>query len=191
MHEGYLNDITMRASAHAKDCLPTQSGRLGICQPLTRRQPSVTMKTDSQCPFSEDICAGPTLRLDSGPVDSLLDLGINSDNSVSVRIVHECVPLKTNSYRTDWLNLSDPRINFLQFDRPLSPASRSLLLEYGQGLRNGYELDGIDSNPTNFTYLYNDYATNAANYSTVGGIKEIPDFMLSWVFTIKLAQMIY
>lgn len=70
------------------------------------------------CPFDPSMCINTTaVRLDSGFIDSLRDLGINSRpvDSVSFRKVLECAPITIDGFSTTYSdqNLTDDATNIL------------------------------------------------------------------------------
>jgi hypothetical protein len=72
---------------------------------LKPRLPLVSTRGIS-CPFGDDICKldSDNLMMDTGYLDSLDDLGINSapNERFQLRMVHQCAPLKTQGYTQDF-----------------------------------------------------------------------------------------
>lgn len=180
MSNGYGTDLALIAMSHARTCSDSKSTRIQSCRPLVRKKPTFTSTMKTECPFGLDICDGMTLELDSGPIDSLLDMGINSkpDKRITSRIVTQCSPLKTAGYRSDWINSTDPLIASLNFTRPLHPDSRNLVFNYGPSVMVPTLLEGDYGETVNFTFLYNDHSINGGNYSNLGGFQEAPSFLL-------------
>lgn len=63
-------------------------------------------KRGQPCPFGDNICKleNDNLEMDTGYLDSLEDLGINTapDARFQFRMVHKCAPLKTQPYMQDY-----------------------------------------------------------------------------------------
>lgn len=82
------------------------------CNAYGRRLLSLETTTHNTCPFDSSICANKTVvRLGSGYVDSLLDLGINSspEDRVAFRKVVECAPLRSEGYRKTYTGRDLPQ----------------------------------------------------------------------------------
>lgn len=75
-----------------------------------------TINGSASCPFSEEICRSNSsnIILDTGYIDSIEDLGMNSpqDESIKFRTVLQCAPLETHGYTS---NKSTPTDNFTQY----------------------------------------------------------------------------
>jgi hypothetical protein len=162
LRQGYLSSTALQASAYAKQCSALQQSNNGFCTPIMRRPITFNTTITSECPFGDNICTNETLHMDSGMIDSLLDLGINSqgEDRMAAQIVTSCAPIKTEGYRSDWLNASDPRITSLDLPAGFDTNASSLLFYYGPNLVNG---DNI-----NFTFLYTRHASESVPYTTVG-----------------------
>lgn len=83
------------------------------CTSFSRRLPTWTKSLRAECPFGDNVCDGNvTLHLDSGYIDSILDLGINTpeQDRLSLRLVKECAPLLRDEYLKtyDGTNVSEP-----------------------------------------------------------------------------------
>ena len=95
------------AMDYARVCYGTNatSSQCGgmVSNSLTRYQ---KIYFDQSCPFQEDICVDPqkgAVQVDSGLLDTNLDMGLNSHrgSSVGYRRVTTCAPLKTQGYYVD------------------------------------------------------------------------------------------
>ena len=92
---------------YARTCYDTtatgsQCGAM-VASSLTRYQ---KIHYDQPCPFQKDICLDPqkgAVQVDSGLLDTNLDMGLNSrrGNSVGYRRVTTCAPLQTQGYTVD------------------------------------------------------------------------------------------
>ena len=95
------------AMDYARTCYDTnatgsQCGGM-VSKSLTRYQ---KIYYDQPCPFEGDICLDPqkgAVQIDSGLLDTNLDMGLNSrrGNSVGYRRVTTCAPLQTKGYTVD------------------------------------------------------------------------------------------
>jgi hypothetical protein len=169
---GFHSNMIHQASSYAKQCSASQSSQNGYCIPVTRRKINWTTTINPSCPFGDDICTKGSIRMDSGLIDSLLDLGINSkkEDRVGRRLVNTCAPIKTDGYRSGWLNATDPLITSLDLPQGFDTNATSLLFYYGPNLAPGVN--------ANFTYLYTKNAANYSTFASVGGYKELSGFLL-------------
>lgn len=75
-----------------------------------------TVDSSASCPFSDEICRtnSSNIILDSGYIDTVKDLGVNSpqDESVQFRTVLQCAPLETHGYTS---TITTPADNFTQY----------------------------------------------------------------------------
>lgn len=75
-----------------------------------------TVDSNAPCPFSDEICRSNSsnIILDSGYVDTVEDLGVNSpqDESIKFRTVLQCAPLETHGYTG---TKTTPADNFTQY----------------------------------------------------------------------------
>lgn len=92
-----LLDETYRAADYVRYCygIPSTSSQ---CDTYVKQDIKWSINTSSQCPFEDNICTRPALLLDTGYVDSLRDLGINSEKSdrVLYRRLTTCAPLNVS-----------------------------------------------------------------------------------------------
>ncbi|CAK4034500.1 Hypothetical predicted protein [Lecanosticta acicola] len=111
-------DTVLRESSNfAARCYNTTAPSSN-CNAYGRRIIPFATSTHSGCPFDPSMCVNDTVvRLDSGYVDSLQHLGINSPPSgrVGFRKVVECAPIKTEGYRRtfDAQNLTQDAIDLI------------------------------------------------------------------------------
>lgn len=83
-----------------------QSGQVGQsqqCQTNVQSSLPYEMDLDAACPFKEKIChnaTGGNIILDSLPLDSYVDLGINHEPRFKLRVQQHCAPLTTDGYTT-------------------------------------------------------------------------------------------
>ncbi|KAH8886884.1 hypothetical protein GQ53DRAFT_874475 [Thozetella sp. PMI_491] len=110
--EGIRNSIN-----YAQQCY--SANRTGVfgCESYVVPRLSSSVDTQAPCPFADTICRSnnSNLRLDSGYIDSHIDLGLNSppDQRILFREVFHCAPLKTQGYKS---NLSDQYINYTAYN---------------------------------------------------------------------------
>ena len=125
------------------------------------------VSTNFQCPFAPEICSqGKTIQLDSGLIDSHLQLGINGrvEDRIQYRQQIHCSPLETEGYVFRTSNISDPRLPDSGFATTNSPGS-SLFPPSGTqfvGFNYGTNQLMTFSNASgtsgyNVTYVYNNY----------------------------------
>jgi len=99
-----------KSSAYSRGCYRDQPGVLAsVCS--TYSQPRIDSVTDplAECPFDSAACEVNAFMLDSGHMDSALQLGINAQESdrISIRRVTSCAPILAERYSTDWQPLPD------------------------------------------------------------------------------------
>ncbi|KAF2269673.1 hypothetical protein CC78DRAFT_612033 [Lojkania enalia] len=93
------------------------------CYPYVRRQ---RIQRNANCTFAKGSCVSPSIRLDSGYLDSHYDLGINQpeENRISVRRVLQCSVIGAEKYSTDWINYTDlPEISPSPMDPLIVPGA--------------------------------------------------------------------
>ncbi|KAF2715314.1 hypothetical protein K504DRAFT_529505 [Pleomassaria siparia CBS 279.74] len=100
-----------RNLGYAQKCYVNQTGVDG-CNLYIKPKLPIFADSNATCPFGDSICKNGTgnLVLDTGYLDSALDLGINAPKSqrFQVRFVHECAPIKTQGFMEKY-NDSDSR----------------------------------------------------------------------------------
>ena len=106
-----MNDLRRTSSQYASSCYETEIPP-EECTSFSPRLPSWTKSLRAGCPFGDNLCDGNQyLHIDSGYIDSTLDLGINSpvEDRLSLHLVKECAPLVRDGYMTtyDGKNISD------------------------------------------------------------------------------------
>jgi hypothetical protein len=76
------------------------------CNTYIKPRLSLISSRNIPCPFGAGICKsdGDNLMMDTGRLDSLEDLGINTapEHRFQIRMVHQCAPLKTEGYTKDF-----------------------------------------------------------------------------------------
>lgn len=76
------------------------------CNTYIKPRLNLQSKRGIPCPFGDNICKSDNdnLMMDSGFMDSLEDLGINTaaKDRFQLRMVHTCAPLKTQGYTEDY-----------------------------------------------------------------------------------------
>jgi hypothetical protein len=112
-----------------------------------------TMRRMSKCLFEEGMCTDISLQLDSGEIDSLNDLGINSkpEDRFSFRTAVTCSPLTTPGYYHD-------------LNRP----------EYGPywGMYRYYDY-GVHTPGNNFSIAYPAYVNVSATKTTLSRLNYV------------------
>ncbi|KAL6708154.1 hypothetical protein ACN47E_003338 [Coniothyrium glycines] len=76
------------------------------CNLYVKPRLPLTSTRGTPCPFGDDICKldNDNLVMDTGLLDSLDDLGINTapEHRFQLRMVYQCAPLKTQGYTSDY-----------------------------------------------------------------------------------------
>ncbi|KAL8691708.1 MAG: hypothetical protein Q9218_003122 [Villophora microphyllina] len=132
-----VND-TKAADSYARECYGTVQD-VFACGQYVRQSIPWKVNTNASCPFSEGICKegdSAAYEMDTGPIDSHGDLGINRPKSerISYRRVTTCSALHTKGYVTI-LNGSDLVV----------PTNQDPVQYFNFGPSNG----------NNFTFAYN------------------------------------
>lgn len=97
--EANVNAQAIRASQFVAECYNSTS--LANCNTYGRRLLRYNVSTHTDCPFDPVMCSQDTvIKLDTGFVDSLYDLGVNSKPSdrVEFRKITECTPVTTDGF---------------------------------------------------------------------------------------------
>ncbi|KAK0884416.1 hypothetical protein LTR87_001758 [Friedmanniomyces endolithicus] len=104
----FLRVDAVVSSNYIATCFLNTSSTPVNCDSYVRSQPSWTLTEKDSCPFADEICYGApntsaswiSVTLDSGLIDSTLDLGINArpEDRVQLRKLLTCAPLKTKGY---------------------------------------------------------------------------------------------
>lgn len=139
------------STSQVSSCVNGTIGGSSLCAPFGRRQLNYTTNTSIGCPFADSVCALPNgVRLDSGLIDSALDLGINSrmEDRLQFQWVVDCAPLQTQGYSEiiHANNLADVTTDLFMTDSfaetYLQSNGRYVVYEalyYGAGYELGYE----------------------------------------------------
>lgn len=111
----WLLPLISISTTSAQQCYTDSPGVFDCTHFVKNNLPS-TVDVDAHCPFSDGICRSDTsnIMLDTGYIDSVRDLGINSpqDESIQFRAVLHCAPLKTQGYT---IETSTPVENHTQY----------------------------------------------------------------------------
>lgn len=90
---------------YAQDCY-TGNATEGRCNMLIKSRLDSNVERNASCPFAESICQSPNgnIRLDTGPLNSDTDLGINAPESerMSYRRVLHCSPLVAEGFEQNY-----------------------------------------------------------------------------------------
>ena len=93
-----------RSQAYAAACYPNQPGALSsMCNTLPKQRIESKVERVKQCPFPDvEMCKTHLLVLDSGYINSDLDLGLSApeDERISVRRVVSAVPIRAERHMT-------------------------------------------------------------------------------------------
>lgn len=100
--------MASRGLEYVRNCYTVSnvSVRSDSCEAFTVASLPVQTRNVS-CPFSNEICGLPdAFQVDTGFIDSNTDLGINTDESDSIRFrkVMTCVPMPTEQFAGDWVD---------------------------------------------------------------------------------------
>ncbi|KAI9159170.1 MFS-type efflux transporter MFS1 [Paramyrothecium foliicola] len=100
---------TERHAAYAQRCYMRDANEEG-CNTLARKSLPITIDRSANCPFKDSLCItqNANILLDTGPLDSHWDLGVNSppDLRFQYRRTFHCAPLTTTDYKS---NITDAR----------------------------------------------------------------------------------
>ncbi|KAJ8110926.1 hypothetical protein OPT61_g6357 [Boeremia exigua] len=109
--------------SYATRCYHKQQANL--CAKFTRPALNYSSNKDAPCPFAGDICksSSANIILDSGNIDSLNDLGLNSGPRFLMSYRIHCAPIVSEGYTET--------IQTRYFDRPLT------FYKYGTNSKNG------------------------------------------------------
>ena len=150
-------------SAHiVSNCYNSSAPLKAACNAYGRRLLEPIVTTSTKCLFDDSICLNTTtVRMDSGFVHSLRDLGINSDpaDSVSFRKVVECAPISTEGFSktcSDKNLTSDVSRYLTSIDQSVE-GSRYTAFFYGPSMWS----------ETNATFIFNNASFDASVESTI------------------------
>ena len=129
-----------------------------------------------QCPFAPEMCKqGKSIQLDSGLIDSHLQLGINSKDRIQYRQQIHCSPLVTEGYVFKTINISDPRLpesGFATTNSPKSslfPPSGTEFVGFRYGTNQAMTFSNTSGAADNVTYVYNNYTFGLPGTNVVSG----------------------
>lgn len=109
-YQPYLANHMTQSEIYATQCY-SQTGVSGVgCGLFTKPRLPVMVDTNAPCPFGDLCYSNTSLLLDTGPLDSNGDLGVNApvNERYSERRVMQCAPLKVEGY-SDQFNVSGDR----------------------------------------------------------------------------------
>ena len=96
---------------YTKACYESHSNEYSsLCSSYMAPQLPSTVDRLSACPFGENVCSTSAVRIDSGIIDSGLQLGINSPpgEKVGLRKVTTCAPVPLGKYESEWTTYRSP-----------------------------------------------------------------------------------
>lgn len=154
----YQATIVDNALNYAQQCYFSSDSSMADCNRFVApRLAAATINYTAECPFESHMCRtnASNLRIDSGYINSNLDLGLNApvDERFAWRTVLHCAPLVTEGYRT---NVTKQDQNFVRY-------------HYGQTLAHG-------NGTFDYTYEIGDLAQQYPEDS--GGLREAKEFRL-------------
>lgn len=139
-----------------------------------------TMDTDAPCPFADDVCTGPAFTIDSGPISSDHELGINTPDAsrVTVRKVTSCAPIDMDKYSTNWE--SDPEPGTEMFSPAAAPNDTYKYYFMGPSLLFGTLV-------SNFTFVVSNYSlfVNGLPYTFSTRTSYAKNFLESGFFPVS------
>lgn len=133
---------TKAALNYAKDCYGVTRNVLN-CNQYVQERIAWKVRQNASCPFSADTClegSNASYEMDTGVIDSLKDLGINTPGSQTLgyRKVTTCSPIQTRDYTT-----------VVNFTAPGSVLNGDTMEYFDFG-----SIPGI----ANYTYIYNTHS---------------------------------
>lgn len=100
----WVADLASKYLNYGSQCYTNATSTDGCNLYIKPRLPLMSTR-GIDCPFGEGICKSDNdnLRMDTGYLDSLEDLGINTEPRYrfQLRFVHTCAPIKTQGYTQD------------------------------------------------------------------------------------------
>ncbi|OTA99476.1 hypothetical protein M426DRAFT_255537 [Hypoxylon sp. CI-4A] len=142
--------------------------------PFVRQELPFSVDLNADCPFDPSLCRSnnSNIILDTGLIDSLYDLGMNTppEDRLLFRKVLQCAPLITEGYKKDYIYSDDrsyTRYYYgepLWFLRPISFIPANVTYEYPTDISNRTDI-------TDLNYAYPDYTLEIITaYSTNGTV---------------------
>jgi hypothetical protein len=114
-----------RAAEYAQRCYESSSPS-GDCGTFVRSALPMQVKRDAPCPFDKSICRSQdsNVLIESGPIDSLTDLGLNWEAKDRFKLQHRmhCAPLVTDEYRTTFKVDNDTYTRYQYGDQSFPPS---------------------------------------------------------------------
>lgn len=154
----YRATIVDNALNYAQQCYSSADSSMTDCNRfVVPRLEAASVNHDAECPFESHMCRTQTsnLRIDSGYIDSNLDLGLNAatEERFSWRNVLHCAPLATEGFTS---SVTEQNQTFIRY-------------HYGRSLAYG-------NGTFNYTYEIGDLAQQYPRKQ--GGLQEAKDFRL-------------
>lgn len=138
VYGSYVRRLFLTASNYAASCYGTSLSDTSWedCNALGRQHLQWSTHTNIPCPFAPEMCLRDlAVRLDSGLIDSHLQLGINAPRSdrIGYRQVTECAPIVQDGYVKGPMSTNETNINpiYLQWN-----TDGELWWEYHYGANN-------------------------------------------------------
>lgn len=99
----YISKLNVASASFAQQCYGNNTASRSECSTFVKTQMPQIIARNASCPFpGKKICRreSTNLRIDSGPIDSHKDLGMNAapQDRFTYRNVLECAPLHTQGY---------------------------------------------------------------------------------------------
>ena len=136
-------DIT-ECLAYVQDCYPVASP---YCEGYIVAALNQTINKNASCPFDDSLCLTEAIEIDTGYLDSAIDLGINAKpaDRVLYRKVISCAVLSTDS------SFATSEVGPYPNNAAAYPDSDNMYFWYGP-----------DKQGDNFTIVFTNYTTNGA-----------------------------
>lgn len=142
--------LLSQVQAYAQSCYSTSDSLTSTCNTLVRSNLSWTTDHITDCPFENGVCLTPySLFLDTGLIDSALDLGLNAppEDRVTIRKTNTCAPLNTTNFSNmDLTRAGSPYTS--------GNSSDQMQLSYGAGNEGLYR----------FLYYYSQFTAPLPRY---------------------------
>ncbi|KAL7621859.1 hypothetical protein AAE478_007359 [Parahypoxylon ruwenzoriense] len=96
----YYLDAVSIATAYSRRCYNTTDPQ--HCSPFVKSTINWTTDWHARCPFHESMCIGPAMQIDTGLINSNIDLGLNSasKDQINIRKITTCAPITQENYTT-------------------------------------------------------------------------------------------
>jgi hypothetical protein len=127
----FMNQQTTSYLAYAQRCY-MGAGNPDECRQYTKPRIPFKVTPNSSCPFDDQMCKTKSIIVDTGFINSNLDLGINlsEDSQFNLRIINQCVPVHSKNY-TSLHNQTDlPGIPLVRYHFGNYNFSKTEVLDY-------------------------------------------------------------